>query len=270
MIKNVTIDTTCSKCQGRDFVIDSSSGDTICTSCGLCTHDVVYDENLQNRHEVRIAEMTKSISEIKQSASYCKISRQLDRMYRMLGVNESFHDFGHECVAHIENKGTDLRGNKTEHVCMAIIYKIYKHFDVFCDFIDICKVFRISVKKLTLLHDRFFSDTEVLRSKPIDRSLGKLEGYIYTFAQCINIPIKSISKTFIEKLSSMPKSTKMKAAMCMYIVDSDKLGEITKFTNIRKAQLMKSLNEIPEFHEKCDQQLTHCTRNPLVEQNLNS
>ena len=239
MIQNIAVDQLCQECSGTSFVVDSLSGDTICDTCGLCRNDVYLDCYGQSVPEAS----SRCIQETNSTISARSLRKKLDVMYHEFAINPAFEAYGYDCLVYIEQRRIQLRGIKSEHVCLAIVYQTYLHYGVFFDIVEACKFVDALVGKIKGLADRFFADVQrhtSLHDKADDK---KLQTFIFKASQDLEIPIKSISDKLLTTLKSMPKSTKMKAAVCMYMQDVIKLKDILKYTNIQRNQLLKAVAE---------------------------
>ena len=238
MIQNIAVDESCQACSGTSFVVDSISGDTICDTCGLCRNDVQLDCYGNSAPEAG----SRCVQEMNQTMSARSLRKKLDIMYLEFDVNPSFEQYSHDCVAHVEQSRFELRGIKSDHVCLAVIYQTHLHHAVFFDMVEACRYINAFVGRIKLLAERLFGGVQnnSLHDTTDDK---KMQNFIYKASQDLEIPIKTISGKLIATLKTMPKSTKMKAAICMYIQDAGKLKDIVKYAKVQRSQLLKAVSE---------------------------
>ena len=240
MIQNIAVDEICEACSGTSFVVDSISGDTICDTCGLCRNDVQLDCYGNSLPEAS----SRCVQEMNQTMSARSLRKKLDIMYQKFDVNPAFEQYSYDCLAHIEQRRFELRGIKSEHVCLAVIYQTHLHHAVFFDIAEACRYINAIVGRIRILAERLFEGVGVQNHSLHDTTDDKkMQHFIYKASQDLEIPIKTISGKLITTLMTMPKSTKMKAAICMYIQDSEKLKDIVKYTKVQRTQLLKAVFE---------------------------
>ncbi len=239
MIQNISVGERCQECSGSSFVLDSISGDTICDTCGLCRNDVQFDSYGNAPPESN----SLCLQEVNSTLSARSLRKKLDQMYHVFGINPAFEQYGYDCLAYIEQRRIQLRGIRSDHVCLAIIYQTHLHFGVFFDMVEAGKYVNALVGKIKGLADRFFAGFQQNTSLHDTTDDKKIQNYIFKASQDLEIPIKSISCNLLTALKHMPKSTKMKAAVCMYIQDVTKLKDIMHYTNIQRIPLLNAVSE---------------------------
>ena len=240
MLQNIAVDDQCNGCSGRTFVLDSISGDTICDTCGMCRNDVLLD-SFGNAPPTA---SSLCIQEINSTLSSKSLRKKLDELFQDFDVNPAFEQYGYDSIAHIEQRRLELRGSKLEHACLAIIYQIHQHHGVFFDLSEACGYMGVAVGRILDLRSRLFASVINQRNQINDTTDNKkMQSYIFKAANDLSIDIKSINGSLLTTLAHMPKSTKMKAAVCLYIQDSGKLREILKYTRVQRNQLMGAVAE---------------------------
>jgi len=224
----------CSHCQSFKLIVDVHNGDTICTDCGTCQHDITLDNYGNPPPDPKT---TLSIYDVSETGNIEVFKKRLHLFFELYDVPSSLQDYGLLILSYIEQHKISLRGNNKDHVCLALLYLIYQNFGISWDIEAVCCDFKIKTKKIITIANKFQANTTC------DETL-KLQNNIFRMAHDMDISIKNLDIDVIRTISTLSKSTKMKTAIALYIAAPPKLADIVKNINVQKGQLLKAKDEI--------------------------
>ena len=220
-------------CNQTETVIDIHTGDTICTNCGCCKNDIIVDNNGNLPPDPK---NTVTNYDVVLKDNFSSLTKLLGKLMYKYSVNHALQEHGYAIISHMEKEGFELRGNKHENVCIAIIYNIHKHFDIFWNIEDICKHNGIRQAKVKKLANAIHTDKN-------NSSSSQLHKHIMNVASTLNISV-NLKSQYIGHIQNMSRSTKMKTAVFLYTQDDTKLNKICSALSIQKNQILGCYSEL--------------------------
>lgn len=221
-------------CNQVENVIDLHTGDTICTNCGYCRNDIIIDNNGNLPPD---SKTTITNYDVMLKDNFSTLTKLLAKLMHKYNVNHALHEHGYAIISHMEKEGFELRGNKHENICIAIIYNIHMHFNIFWNFEDICKHNGIRQAKIKRLANTIYTYDKH------DFSSSQLHKHIMKVANKLDISL-NLKSHYIEHIQNMSRSTKMKTAVFLYTQDDTKLNQISTTLSVQKNQIINCHSEL--------------------------
>lgn len=221
-------------CTLKEVFIDVHNGDSICIQCGTCTNDIFLDNNGNQPPETRL---TVTNYDVALKTNFQILTSLLKKLLHKYNVNDAFHEHGYAIISHMEKESIELRGNKHRDVCMAIIYSIYSHFNIFWDLESVCKsigVKQAKIKKLAGI---------IVASSGEKNTVSAFHKHIIHIAQKLDITV-DLKSNYIDIIQNMSKSTRMKTAIFLFTQDNSKIQVIINELSVQKNQLLSSYSEL--------------------------
>lgn len=202
---------TCSECNSHNSIEDFTTGDTICTDCGLCTKDLMisgYNETLNFIEE-------KS-----------KFHQLLDSLNLNDGIYKNCTELYKLCQQHMSFKGYAV-----ETICSGILYIVYKDLQIECIEEKMTKNLKSFIKKVESFYNvDHYSSTIIQR-------------YILQFTLLTSCE-KNRCMDDIHYVLEIPKSSKIQAAVLIYNSNKEYITEICKQFKLQKTQVIKAHCEV--------------------------
>lgn len=188
----------------------------------------------------------------------------VEQVLLALNMSDAFRDTATRMVTELYTSGKSLRGTDLVHLGVAIVHRVATdnevHFD--SDLVQMMYGAKIMGRIQKLQQHYLPKQTQGTHS---DLSIHrKLTFQKFVLKKGTELGFKNpvIPTKLSDQLSSLPKSTKMKTAVALYIMEPTKLKDICKAFKQTKSSLKRSVHEV-EGMVKVDFGIFLPTRNPL-------
>lgn len=251
------------KCCGQpDYMQDFQSGDTVCTNCGYCNQDIMLD--MFGNAPATIQQQNFDPDSDTSHQRSKRMREIVEHVLLAMNMSDAFGDTAFRMVTELYNTGKSLRGTDLVHLGVAIVHRVAMeneiHFD--SDLVQMMYGAKIMGRIQKLQQHYLPKQTQSTQSDlSINRKLT-FQKFVLKKGTELGLMNPVIPAKLSDQLSSLPKSTKIKTAVALYIMEPTKLKDICKAFKQTKSGLKRSVNEI-EGMVKVNFGLFLPTRNPL-------
>ena len=230
-------------CLTPDVFEDFQTGDSICRNCGTCCHDVMFD-SFGNQP----ASESHAFTLVDNACRGKRMREFLEQVLQALGISDAFLDTGYRMVDEVYLSGKSLRGTDLVHLCVAIAKRISDDNNLNFDSCKVETAYGAKIMgRVERLSDQYlpcrrFRDPRMDEGDSSRRV--KLQRFILRTAHELNFEKPVISNKLVDDLCSVPKSTKVKTTVALYIMEPSKLKCICEHFNTTKENIKTALRSI--------------------------
>jgi len=171
----------------------------------------------------------------------------LDQVFGGLNLNEVFSKTGYRMIDEVYSCGKSLQGTDLIHICLAIAYRIALDNDLHFDTEIVQKTYgeRIMGRLHKLIN--MYLPKPPSRNEPMSGRKATFQKYVLKMARELDFDKPVMTAVLVEQLSVLPKSTKVKASVALYIMDPKKITVISKMFKKSKSSIRESLKAIEDL-----------------------